>query len=253
VRRGLVIVLLGACLAGCGGDDSAPEFAGARERTVADGTAAFNITIDAVVAGNPVRATETGAVSFTRRRAHLYKLVPGGGLPQELVLDGPFTYTNANVEAAMHDSSVPPWTKLDTRRLTSKQRAGRPDELAHVRAVAHLSDGVAEARQIGETGKEETDGEPTTKFRGRVDPELVVSKAPAGQRAALAQALRNDYPAKPFAAEFWLDADGRLRRVHVGYRTDGGTLIALDGRFTLFGEPVDVTLPAADKITDITP
>ena len=94
---------------------------------------------------------------------------------------------------------MPPWTKLDTRRLTAKQRAGRPDELAHVRAVAHLSDGVVEARQIGETGKEETDGEPTTKFRGRVDPKLVVAKAPAGQRAALAQALRNDYPAKPFA------------------------------------------------------
>ena len=30
------------------------------------------------------------ASSFYERRAHFYKLVPGGGLPQEIILDGPF-------------------------------------------------------------------------------------------------------------------------------------------------------------------
>jgi hypothetical protein len=249
VRRGLVLFVVAAVAAGCGGKREY-GFDGARERTVADGTAAFAITIDAVVAGNPVRATETGTVSFSSRRAHLYKLVPGGGLPQEIVLDGPYTYTNANVGAALHDSTVRPWTKLDTRALTAEQRRSRPDELAHVRAVVYLADGVAEARRIGE---EQVDGDDATRFRGHVDPRRVVARAPAAQRSSIAQALRNDYPARRFPAEFWLDDDGRVRRVRVVYRTGGGTLISLDGRFMLFGSPVDVTVPAADKIADITP
>jgi hypothetical protein len=250
VRRGLVILVLAAVLGGCGGGDSGPDFAGARERTVADGSAAFSLVIDALVGGNPVRATETGTVSFTARRAHLYKLVPGGGLPQEIVLDGPYAYSNANVQAALQDRTVRPWTKLDTRLLTAAQRRSRPDELAHVRAVVHLADGVATARRVG---VEEIEGDELTRFRGRVVRSRVLARAPAGQRAALAAALRNDYPARTFSADFWLDDEGRQRRVLVSYRTPGGTLITLDGRFSDFGAEVDLTVPPAEDIAVITP
>ena len=110
-------------LSACGGGSArstlaAAEFAGASGRTVATGkTASFTLSISAMIAGAAVRSSETGSVSFTDRRAHFYKLVPGGGLPQEIVLDGPFAYTNANVDAALKDPSVKPWTKLDTRRV----------------------------------------------------------------------------------------------------------------------------------------
>ena len=58
-------------------------------------------TIIASLAGTKVRADENGTASFSRRRAHLYKLVPGGGLPREVVVIGPYTYSNANVQAAL--------------------------------------------------------------------------------------------------------------------------------------------------------
>ena len=61
---------------------------------------------------------------------------------QELIVDGPFTYTNANVEAALKDKTVKPWTKLDTRRLTREAAKAQPDELAHVTVIVHLLDGV---------------------------------------------------------------------------------------------------------------
>jgi len=250
VRRGLVLLILASTLAGCGGSASEPTLAEATQRTTADGSAAFQLVIEALVGGNPVLATETGTVSFDSRRAHLYKLVPGGGLPQEIVIDGPVVFSNANVEAAMHDTTIPPWTRLDTRRLSAKEVRSRPDELTHVRAVAHLADGVTSARR---TGEEEIDGVDTVRYRGYVDPRRVVARAPAAQRAGLARTLRDDYPAKSFPAEFWLDGDGRLRRVRVIYRTPGGTLISLDGRFSLFGSNVDLTVPAADKLKDITP
>ena len=125
--------------------------------------------------------------SFAQRRAHLYKQLPGGQFPQELVVIGPYTYTNANVQAALNDPSVPPWTKLDTRRLTPKQRRDQPDELAHVQAPVYLPAGVSAATY----GGKERDG--TFRFSGRVDPKRLAGSAPASIRTALA----NDYPAEP--------------------------------------------------------
>ncbi len=251
VRLAVAILLLAAGLAGCGGNaSSSPELGGARATTAAARTASFTLLIDANVGGSAVRSSETGTLSFAAQRAHLYKLVPGSALPQELILIGPYAYTNANVEAALRDRSVRPWTKLDTRRLSAAQRARYPDELAHVRALVHLADGVAAPRRID---AETVDGRPATRFRGRVDPAQVVARAPAAERPRLARALRDDYPAKPFGADFWLDGEGRIRRVLVAYRTAGGTPITLDGRFSEFGARVDLTLPPRDSIRDISP
>ena len=105
VRRLPALVLLAAVLSACGGGSSSPgpNAATARSTTVAEKTARFTLLIDAVVGGQTVQSSETGTIDFTKRLAHLYKLVPGGGTPQELILKGPYTYTNANVAAA--------WTK----------------------------------------------------------------------------------------------------------------------------------------------
>ena len=95
-----------------------------------------------------MQSSETGTIAFSSRRAHVYKLIPGSSMGQELIVDGPFTYTNANVEAALKDKTVKPWTKLDTRRLTPKQVKAHPDELAHVAVMVHLLDGVRERAAV---------------------------------------------------------------------------------------------------------
>lgn len=244
----LVAVGLSAC---GGGSSGAPaDLADARARTVADRTARFTLSIAVRIAGASVQSQETGAVSFSKRQAHLYKLVPGGGLPQELIFDGPYTYTNANVEQALHDSSVRPWTKLDTRRLSAAERGGRPDELAHVRAVAYLSDGVEHPKRVGVETVEERR---LTHFRGRVDPTRLAAHVPAADRAAVQTAVRSDYLDRPFPADFWLDREGRVRRVRVEYRTKGGGRIAVAGGFSGFGVKLELAPPPADAIQDITP
>jgi len=252
LRRLLPILLLVPALSACSGSKHAEAggLAAASSRTVASGTASFTLSISGTIAGVSVRSSELGALSFSDRRAHFYKLVPGGGLPQEIVLDGPYAYTNANVDAALKDSSVKPWTKLDTRRVPAADRKSHPDELAHVRVVAYLADGVADAKRIG---VETVAGERRTHFRGLVDPARVVANAPAGDRGALRIAVRNDYLAKPFAVDFWLDDAGRVRRVLVDYRTAGGGRIVVDGGFSDFGAKVDLTVPPAGDIQDITP
>jgi hypothetical protein len=244
LRRLLAISLLASVLAACGGAGTPPTPGAARGRTVSAGTADFTLAITAVVAGHEVQTNETGTVSFEQRRAHLYKLVPGQSVPQELILEGPYTYTNANVAAALDTPGVKPWTKLDTRRLTARQR--RPDELAHVRAPAYLSDGVASWTPAGH---ETIQSVKLTRFRGEVDPRRLRARVPESIAAAVAA----DFPAGRFPADFWLDSAGRVRRVLVAYRTPGGTRITVDGGFSGFGDAVDLTLPAPGKIQDITP
>jgi hypothetical protein len=253
VRRLLPLLLLLPVLSACGGSKHAADpvgFAGASSRTVASGTASFTLSIRALIAGTSVRSSERGTVSFAGHQAHFYKLVPNGGLPQEIVLDGPLTYTNANVDAAMNDPSVKPWTKLDTRRLSAAQRKKYPDELAHVRVVAYLADGVTGAKRIG---IETVGGKRTTHFRGLVDPARLVAKAPAADRGAFRIAVHNDYLATPFLANFWLDDAGRVRRVVVDYRTAGGGRIIVDAGFSDFGAKVNLAVPPAKEIQDITP
>ena len=251
VRRLPALLLLAAVLSACGGgSSSSPDAATARRTTVAEKSARFTLLIDAVVGGQTVQSSETGTIAFTKRLAHLYKLVPGGGTPQELILEGPYTYTNANVAAALKDPSVKPWTKLDTRRLSASDRTTHPDELAHVRALVYLPDGIERAKRMDSTT---VAGERVTRFSGNVDPTRLVARAPAAERSSIGVALRNDYPAKPFPATFWLDDGGRVRRVLVAYTTAGGTQISLHGRFSEFGTTIDTTLPPARSIQDITP
>jgi hypothetical protein len=238
----LVALVLSAC-GGSSASDSGPSLTGARAKTTAAGTAQFKLTINAVVGGSTITAEENGTVSFTRRRAHLYKQIPGSPVPQELVLIGPFTYTNANVQAALSDPTVKPWTKLDTRRLTTAQKRTQPDELAHVQAPAYLADGVRTPKRVGR----EHDG--TTHFTGVVDAARLAGHVPA----AILTAVRNDYAAKPFATDFWLDDQGRVRRVLVDYTTAQGTRITIETTYSEFGTGIDVKLPAPGEIVDITP
>jgi hypothetical protein len=240
------LALVALILSACGGSsttDSGPSLIGAGAKTRAAGSAQFKLTITAVVGGSTIFAEENGTVSFSRRRAHLYKQIPGSPVPQELVLIGPYTYTNANVQAALADPTVKPWTKLDTRRLTAAQKRRQPDELAHVLAPAYLADGVATPTRVGR------DADGTTHFTGLVD----VTRLSSRVSAAILTAVRNDYASKPFPTDFWLDDQGRVRRVLVDYTTPQGSKITVDTTYSEFGVGIDVKLPAAGEIADITP
>lgn len=247
----LALPLLAAACGGGGSPSAAPaqrdvDLSRASARTMAGGSARFTLAVAAQVAGMSVRSDERGTVSFTQHRAHVYKLVPGGGLPQESIVDGPFTYTNANIQAAIANPSVPPWTKLDNRRLSDAQRRNRIDDLEHVRALAYLAAGVADAKRVGNAGG-------SVHVRGRVEPKRLLARVPAAERGEMRAVIHSDYVDRPFPADFWLDANDRVRRVRVDYRTPKGGRIAVEGTFSGFGTRVDVTLPPASEIQDISP
>jgi hypothetical protein len=259
MRPALALVALVVFLTGCGRTSAVRpatglstvgpvSLVGSGPKTTA-GTARFTIVVTGVVAGVKVFAEESGTVSFVHRRAHIYRLaLGGGGIPQEIVVNGPITYTNADVQAAMNDPTVKAWTKLDTRRLTAKQRRGEADELTHVRAPAYLAYGVSEVKQLGTDAADQT-----THFRGTVDPVRLAARLPVAQRGAILAMVRSDYVDRPFPADFWVDAQGRIRRVNVVYRTAGGGHLTVKVAYSQFGTHVDLTVPPARDVQDITP
>lgn len=250
-----VPVVLALLLAGCGGGHDAatttqpgplPSFAKARTTALTQTTAKLDQVTTIVVGGTKIRAHDTGRLAFDGSRAHLYKLSPGSQFPGEVIVIGPFTYTNANVAAALQAPEVPPWTKLDTRKLSATGAANQTDELSHVLAPAYLSFGASNVT----LNRRVADG---AVFYARIDPRRVLRSIPAARRAKIDKAVRADYPAADFNARFWVDSQNRIRRVIVAWATDNGTPIAVDTSYSEFGTAVDTTLPAARRIKDITP
>lgn len=223
-----------------------PSFAAARGTTFDARTAHLTQTTSIVVGGSRIDAHDTGTIAFDGTRAHLYKLDPGSNVPGEVIVVGPITFTNANVQASMMSGDVKPWTRLDTRRLPVREERNRPDELSHVLAPLYLAygaRGVSLARRVADGAI----------YWARIDPALVLRRIPDGRRALVAKALRGDYPAKAFNARFWIDSRDRIRRVIVSYATPQGTPVAIDTSYDRFGAPVAIAAPPARDVKDITP
>jgi hypothetical protein len=258
VRRGSIIVLLALIAAGCGGHDATsgrtttaaappplPSFAKARARMFAARTVRIDQTTAIVVGGNEIKAYDRGTVALDGSRAHLYKLSAGTATAGEVIVVGPIVYSNENVQAALSTPGVKPWTRLDRRKLTARERAQRPNELAHVLAPAYLAygaRGVTPARRVADGAL----------FWARIEPTLVRRSLSQAQRALLGGALASDYPAKPFNAKFWVDGRDRIRRVIVTWTTNDGTPVAIDTSFAGFGARVDTTPPPARSVEDVT-
>jgi hypothetical protein len=258
VRRALIVALLALLLVGCGGDSKTaaptattrpaplPSFAKARANLLGTNTAKLDQVTTIVINGTEIKAHDTGRVSYDGSRAHIYKLSPGSQFPGEVIVIGPFIYTNANVQASLQSPEVPPWTKLDTRKLSPKAATNQTDELSHVLAPAYLAFGASHVT----LRRRVADG---AIFWARIDPMLVLSNVPAARAAKIEKAVRSDYPTDAFNARFWVDSHDRLRRVTVAWATPGGTPVAVDTSYSAFGAPVNTKLPPARSIKDITP
>jgi hypothetical protein len=256
VHRAVIVAVLALLLVGCGSDaqhtatttrlSPLPSFAKARANILTTTTARLDQVTTIVLSGTEIKAHDTGRLAFDGSRAHIYKLSPGGRFPGEVIVIGPFTYTNANIEASLQAPEVPPWTKLDTRKLSAKAAANQTDELSHVLAPAYLAFGASNVT----LRRRVTDG---AIFWARIDPKLVLQRVPAARRTKIEKAVRADYPARDFNARFWVDSHDRIRRVIVAWATPSGTPIATDTSYSAFGTPVNAKLPPARSIKDITP
>ncbi len=184
----------------------------------ADGTARAEIALGDGPLG--------GTVSIVQTKAGIYAKLPSG-MPSI--------------------SPGKPWISVDAATLAGltqmalgdlgAQITGAPlDALAYLRAVSG---------DVQAIGPDTTRGEPTTHYRGTIDPGKAADQLPAALRpraGAAAAELGRSLP-----ADLWIDAQGRLRKLIV--TADPAVTVTVE--LWEFGVPVDVAAPSADQVADI--
>jgi hypothetical protein len=142
-----------------------------------------------------------------------------------------------------------PWVKFDLR--AAAKSAGV--DLGSLGAV-DPKQGLQQLLASGDVKKIGTDtigGVETTHYRAVIDMTRA-AKVPAPQRKQLRQLLKGMHGSAP--VDVWIDADGRVRRESMSFDYGAGLQNAqasMTMDFTDFGAPVDVAVPAADEVTDM--
>ena len=151
-----------------------------------------------------------------------------------------------------------PWVKVDAATLArlaqlaggdiGAQLTGAPlDALAYLRAVSG---------DVQIVGPDIVAGEPTTRYRGVVDPQKVADQLPPALRPEAGRLA--GHVGQPLPADLWIDAEGRLRKLvltadlhQAGPAGAGAQPVTLTLVLSDFGTAVDATPPPADQVVDV--
>ncbi|HEY7694459.1 MAG TPA: hypothetical protein VH816_19140 [Gaiellaceae bacterium] len=111
--------------------------------------------------------------------------------------------------------------------------------------------------KVDTIGTEQLDGVETTHYRANVDLSKYPDLVPADQREAVRHAIDQLTKAahlSSFPVHVWVGKDGLVRQVRavLTETVQGQTMnVVTSERFYDFGAPVDIQLPSADQVTDI--
>jgi len=233
--------------------------------TQASGTARGLLTI--THAGGTVTASGTGDFGSGEARAEI--ALAGDPRSGTVTVLRTWTGIYARLPEGMNPLSADrPWVSVDAptlARLTqlalgdgAAQITGAPlDALTYLRGVSG---------DVTLVGPDTTRGEPTTHYRGAVDPTKAAAQLPEAIRAHAPPAAAG--PAS-LPADLWIDGQGRLRKLVITEHSAAGsaedsavvppagpgpTTITLE-TITLelwdFGIPVEVSAPPADQVADV--
>jgi hypothetical protein len=234
-RLGLAAVAL--LLAGCGhgggssSRDPAQLLAEATARTAAAHTARISArdVIDLADGGHAVSDRTSGVLGLEAERAR----ITDDGLRQ--IVAGPVEY-----EAFFFGQSRP-WYR---------RTLGESDvtTMHHLRFMLYLPTAATDAHGAG---TDRVGGVDVRRVTARVDPSKL-RDLPSWLAPARRFLVGNDYDGRPFDAEFWIDGQGRLRRIEARLTTvpfpDTSANVTLELELDDFGTALDVTPPPRSKI-----
>jgi hypothetical protein len=264
---GLVTVMAGAALAGCGGDDDSEAHSGkaasgspgAREQGTADVRTAYDRTAEADTArmtmhvraagnGQAVTLRGKGALDFDEGDSVMTVTAEGRRIEQRVI--DQILYQKAPGQKAPGGKQ---WIKIDLKKVGARQDMGEgaigdpAQSAAYAKAITD--------KDVTELGTEEIDGVNTTHYRVAVD----LAKLPNG--AALRKQLGPTLP-----MQLWLDDEGRIRRQQIDMTVpaqgsgaqSSGTAGARQAKvstvmeYSDFGTDIDPEAPPAGQTADVT-
>jgi hypothetical protein len=245
-------VLAAVTLSACGGSVAtrSSRVADARARAVDHGSSRFEITYE-LPDGAPLggQTEMKGEIDYARGVGRL-RVLYNGELAQEMIFAGTRTYVRMPMLAQYLGTSKEwvTFSREEDDQLDVVSFVGGPTDVSDPSKVLEFLLGTSgELRQVG---SEDVRGVSTTHYRGAIDMEKVIERAPADERADLRDDLdllgEDGFPkAIPFDA--WIDDDGLARRVRlelVPGETGGAETI----EFYDFGVTVDAQPPAASEV-----
>ena len=254
----LLAALLGAVVTGCGsgGALSIDPVAAAATKTADEQTFKVQYSIEMTVMGQKMTLGGTGAFDgnhdVAQATVDLSQLpIPGAadGGSATIVFDGRAMYMKMPLLTDVLPGNKP-WVKVDLAAaakslgvdLGSFQAADPKQGLQQLLASS-------DAKKVG---TDTIDGVETTHYRAVVDV-ANAAKLPPAQRRALRQFLKGMNGHAP--VDVWVDGDGHVRRETTNFNYGTGlqqAQTAVTMNFSDFGAPVDVTVPAAGDVTDVT-
>ena len=187
------------------------------------------------------------------------------GGEMQVVMDGDIMYMRS---PAFADAPTP-WVSMDPENMdpaTAAQFGGFGPGTTDPSAYAGFFAGVFDVK---DSGQAEIDGVSTTHYVGSIDLRKVLEGFPemVGEDVDAATKERLEAAVEQFEAlgietkipfEIWIDEEGLPRRQ--GITMDFGDLVPGAGEASLemtvnysaFGEPVDIEIPKASEVTDVT-
>ena len=261
MRRALPVLLLLPILAflasgcGSGGALSLDPVASAATKTQQAGTYAFEFSADITAGGHKLSFSGSGMSDTANGAAQM--TFDFSGLPAEMTKNG------STAEAIMVDKhmymkmpflagqlpSGKQWLELDLGKALEASGVNPSSSLGQTDPQQWLQQLLAS----GDTqtlGTDTVQGEQMTHYRTQIDP-ANASQIPAGQRAAVKQALQQLGMSK-IPVDVWVDGQGLLRRMSLSFEL---ATMSMTMRMDLsqFGTPVSITAPPSDQVFDATP
>ena len=241
------------------------ELRAAGERSAAETTGKFEVSVS-VASLATIKAT--GAFDGPAAKTHvsidlgaLSALAGGDGQPLEVITDGDTAYAKLGALAALAErtgGATTPWVSAELPKGAS---AGIGSITVGSRSLIDALQGVA--GEVTTKGTEDVRGVSTTHYAATIDLTKALDAVPADQRSQLEDRLKTagvDLSKLAIPVDVWVDDDGLVRRLTATLDTTALAGVApaipgvrVDETLEVFdyGQPVDITVPAADQVTDV--
>jgi hypothetical protein len=290
VKRCLLVLLAAVALSGCGGSSSSKSPAPAPSQNAArfiasaaaksTGTPSMKTDLavtmlNAKLPGGRIELTATGALDNEKhllsmrldmsKFASQFGAAGALGSPSDWVGEeiGDFgegravIYMNLPVLTKVLPGGKP-WIKIDVG-AAGKQAGIDLSQFAQFGSdPSRMVDWLrAISGDVTAIGTEKVSGVQTTHYRARVDLSKYPDLVPADQREAMRKTvdqLEKATNLSTFPMHVWVGKDGLVRQVRtvLTETIQGQTMnVVTSERFYDFGAPVDIALPSADQVTDI--
>jgi hypothetical protein len=270
MKRGLLglTLLLALLPLACGGGEAlSPEAAVAEAATNSQEAGSSRVSLELTMTGiaaEPLTITGEGIqdpeqqlASFTMDLSEVGALT-GGGVDLgeiEIILDGTTLYMRLPF---LEGADLKPWIEIDIEAIAEQEGLDLPSlqQLGQADPALTFAYLRAASRDTEEVGEEDVRGVETTHYRMTVELAKVAEQVPEEQREemrAAIQALIEATGLDTVPVEAWIDGDGLIRRMDLGYEdVEVGPGKKGDMSMSMelydYGVAVDVGPPPSDQV-----